>query len=137
MNSKKTTEYVDWNAEIPVIRYKALDDLGCVEHGFSTRLGGVSEGIYSSMNLSYTRGDSKARVDENFRRFCTAVHMDWEKIVSTDQTHTANVRAVTEEDAGHGITRPKTSYNIDGQVTNVPGLPLITYHGRLRSLIFC
>lgn len=136
MNSKKTTEYVDWNAEIPVIRYKTLDDLGCVEHGFSTRLGGVSEGIYSSMNLSYTRGDAKARVDENFRRFCTAVHMDWEKIVSTDQTHTANVRVVTEEDAGHGITRPKTYYNIDGQVTNVPGLPLITYHADCVPLFF-
>lgn len=136
MNLKNTSEYVDWHAKIPVIRYKTLDALGCVEHGFSTRLGGVSEGVYSSMNLSYTRGDIASHVDENFRRFCSEIHMDWQKIVSTDQTHTANVRVVTEADAGHGITRPKTHYNVDGQVTNVPGLPLITYHADCVPLFF-
>ena len=52
MNLECTSEYVDWEADVPVIRYRALDALGCVEHGFSTRLGGVSEGIYKSMNLS-------------------------------------------------------------------------------------
>ena len=62
--------------------------------------------------------------------------MDWKKIVSTDQTHTANVRAVTEKDAGHGITRPKTVFDIDGQVTDVPGLVLITYHADCVPLFF-
>ena len=80
--------------------------------------------------------DEKAHVDENFRRFCSAIHMDWKKIVSTDQTHTANVRVVTEKDAGHGITRPKIYHNIDGQITNVPGLPLITYHADCVPLFF-
>jgi hypothetical protein len=136
MNIENTAEYVDWDAEIPVIRYKSLEDTGCVEHGFSTRLGGVSEGIYRSMNLSYTRGDRKEDVDENFRRFCKTIHMDWEKIVSTDQTHTANVRVVTEKDAGHGILRPKTYFDVDGQITNVPGLPLITYHADCVPLFF-
>lgn len=136
MNLECTSEYVDWNAEVPVIRYKALDALGCVEHGFSTRLGGVSEGIYKSMNLSYTRGDKKAHVDENFRRFCAAVHMNKNRIVSTDQTHTTNVRVVTEADAGHGILWPKKYFNVDGQVTNVPGLPLISYHADCVPLFF-
>lgn len=128
MNFENIPEYVNWEDEIPVIQYKALTDTGCVEHGFSTRLGGVSQGIYKSMNLSYTRGDDKGAVDENFRRFCDRLHMDWQKIVSTDQTHTANVRIVTEADEGHGISRPKSFFDIDGQVTDVPGLPLITYH---------
>ena len=135
MNSDNR-EYVNWDADIPVIRYKALDDTGCVEHGFSTRLGGVSGGHFRSMNLSYTRGDNKEAVDKNFERFCSEIRMDWKKIVSTDQTHTANVRAVTEKDAGHGITRPKTVFDIDGQVTNVPGLVLITYHADCVPLFF-
>lgn len=136
MNVNRRSEYVDWKDEIPVIQYKALTDTGCVEHGFSTRLGGVSRGIYQSMNLSYTRGDDRGAVDENFRRFCGKLHMDWKKIVSTDQTHTANVRIVTEADEGHGIIRPKEFFDIDGQVTNVPGLPLVTYHADCVPLFF-
>lgn len=136
MNFENIPEYVNWEDEIPVIQYKALTDTGCVEHGFSTRLGGVSQGIYKSMNLSYTRGDEKGAVDENFRRFCDRLHMDWQKIVSTDQTHTANVRIVTKADEGHGISRPKSFFDIDGQVTDVPGLPLITYHADCVPLFF-
>lgn len=136
MKYNHKSEYVDWNAKVPVIRYKSLDDTGCVEHGFSTRMGGVSQGIYASMNLSYSRGDVKENVDENFRRFCSTVHMDWERIVSTDQTHTANVRVVTEADAGNGIIRPRSYFDVDGQVTNVPGLPLITYHADCVPLFF-
>lgn len=130
------SEYVDWNAKVPVIRYASLDETGCVEHGFSTRLGGVSKGIYRSMNLSYTCGDDKNHVDENFRRFCSAVHMDWKRVVGTDQTHTSNVRVVAEKDAGHGIIRSKTYHDVDGQITNVPGLPLITYHADCVPLFF-
>lgn len=136
MYIKKELEYVNWESDVPVIQYKALKDTGCVEHGFSTRQGGVSQGIYHSMNLSYTRGDNRQSVSENFERFCSAVHMDWKKIVSTDQTHTANVRVVTEVDAGHGITKPKQFFDVDGQITNVPGLPLITYHADCVPLFF-
>ena len=136
MEQHEKSEYVDWNSKVPVIKYKALDDTGCVFHGFSTRLGGVSQGIYRSMNLSYTRGDVKEHVDENFRRFCSEIHMDWRKIVSTDQTHTSNVRVVTAKDAGHGIVKPKSCFDVDGQVTNVPGLPLVTYHADCVPLFF-
>lgn len=130
------TEYVDWDAEIPVIQYSALKYTGCVRHGFSTRLGGVSQGGYSSMNLSYTRGDKKQNIDENFRRFCNVLDIEWKKIVSTDQTHTANVRVVTAKDMGCGIIKSKNCHDIDGQITNVPGVPLITYHADCVPLFF-
>ena len=136
MNTLKKAEIVDWKADIPVIQYQSLIDTGCVDHGFSTRLGGVSNGVFSSMNLSYTRGDDRSSVTENFKRFTTAINMDWHKIVSTDQTHTANVRVVTEQDAGHGIIRAKEYFDIDGQITNVPGLPLISYHADCVPLFF-
>lgn len=133
---ERMREFVDWNADIPVIQYQALLDTGCVEHGFSTKLGGVSQGIYHSMNLSFARGDDEACVIENFKRFCSEIHIDWQKIVSTDQTHTANVRIVTEKDSGHGIVVPKTHFDVDGQITNVPGLPLISYHADCVPLFF-
>ena len=48
--------------------FPKIEELGIVDHLFSTRLGGVSKGCFSEMNLSYTRGDEKEAVDENYRR---------------------------------------------------------------------
>ena len=53
-----------------------FDAAGGVAHGFSTRLGGVSEGIYASLNLGMNRGDDPDRVEENYRRFCAAIGAD-------------------------------------------------------------
>ncbi len=54
--------------EVVYLTFPLLEETGAVKHLFSTRMGGVSEGIYSSMNLSYTRGDREEAVDENYRR---------------------------------------------------------------------
>ena len=40
---------------VAYLSFPALEETGLVKHGFSTRLGGVSEGVWSSMNLSFTR----------------------------------------------------------------------------------
>ena len=48
---------------VPYLTFKKLDQAG-VRHGFSTRMGGVSEGMFSTLNLSYNRGDKKEAVDE-------------------------------------------------------------------------
>ncbi|MDE6031048.1 MAG: polyphenol oxidase family protein, partial [Oscillospiraceae bacterium] len=42
-------------------------------HGFSTRWGGVSGGIFSSLNLAMSRGDDPEAVVENYRRITAAV----------------------------------------------------------------
>ena len=47
---------------------EGMEEAGGVVHGFSTRLGGVSEGIFSSLNLSMTRGDDPGKVAENYRQ---------------------------------------------------------------------
>lgn len=110
------------------LTYPALEDTGVVRHGFSTRLGGVSKGIYASMNLSFSRGDEREAVLENYRRIAGAIGLDWESIVTSDQTHTANVRVVTEEDRGCGLTRPRPYQDVDGMITDVPGLVLATFY---------
>lgn len=53
---------------VTYLTFPGLERTGAVRHLFSTREGGVSGGIYASMNLSYTRGDKKEAVDENYRR---------------------------------------------------------------------
>ena len=47
-NAERILEVED--GEVPYLRYPLLSDTGIVKHGFSTRLGGVSEGCYASMN---------------------------------------------------------------------------------------
>lgn len=122
--------------DVTFLTYPAFDEMPDIVHGFSTRLGGVSEGIYSSMNLSFTRGDVDAAVHENFRRIAEAIGFCREDIVTSDQTHTANVRVITEADRGNGITKPRPYTDVDGMITNVPGLVLATFYADCVPLYF-
>ena len=124
------------NKGVTWLSYQAFEQFPDIVHAFSTRLGGVSQGIYSSMNLSFTRGDEDAAVHENYRRLAKAVGFSAEDIVTSDQTHTANVRVITEEDRGNGITKPRPYTDVDGMITNVPGLVLATFYADCVPLYF-
>lgn len=121
---------------LPLLKYPLLEQTGIVEHCFTTRIGGVSKGIYESLNLSFTRGDEDAAVRENFRRLAGAMKTDVSKFVFTDQTHTTNVRRVTAEDAGKGIVKERDYTDIDGLITNEPGLVLSTFYADCVPLYF-
>ena len=124
------------NKGVTWLTYPAFEQFTDIVHGFSTRLGGVSEGIYASMNLSFTRGDEDAAVHENYRRFAAALGFSEKDIVTSDQTHTANVRIITEEDRGNGITKPRPYMDVDGMITNVRGLVLATFYADCVPLYF-
>ncbi|MGI6498754.1 MAG: peptidoglycan editing factor PgeF [Oscillospiraceae bacterium] len=109
--------------------YLTADSLvaaGGVLHGFSTRKGGVSQGMFASLNLGAGRGDDPGAVLENYRIFCSALGMAGERLVFSRQVHGDGVRAVTMADAGKGLFRP-VDYEADGLITNVPGLPLAVF----------
>ena len=88
------------------------------------------------MNFSVNRGDTKENVKENYRRFAAAVGFRAENLVCSDQTHTNYVRVVTEADRGKGFDREKDYHDVDGLVTNVPGLVLVTYYADCVPLFF-
>lgn len=105
---KKTEETVltvKENRGVTYLSFPILEDTGLVSHAFSTRLGGVSKGDFATMNFSFTRGDDRDDVLENYRRMAAALGVDRERMVLTWQTHTTNVRRVTEEDEGKGIVQ--------------------------------
>lgn len=124
------------NKGVTYLTFPALEKEEGFIHAFSTRLGGVSEGIYASMNLSFTRGDSEEAVRENFRRFSAALGFSPEDIVCSSQTHTANVRVMTEKDRGNGVTRPGIYEDVDGMITDVPGVVLATFYADCVPLYF-
>ena len=108
------------------LTFPVLDGAENVRHLFSTREGGVSRGIYESMNLSFHRGDDAENVLENFRRIAALFDSTPDKIVCAKQTHTTNIRRVTKVDAGKGVTKEPDYEEIDGLITNEPGLILCT-----------
>lgn len=127
------------SASNPVLRQNSMGDLeyltfpslertGMVGHLFTTRTGGVSQGIYSSMNLSFTRGDEVTAVSENYRRIGQVLGCAPERMVASHQTHTTNIRLVTEADCGKGIVRERDYEDVDGLITDTPGICLVTYY---------
>lgn len=122
--------------EVLYLTYPLLENTGIVKHGFSTRVGGVSQGVLSTMNLSFSRGDDENAVRENFRRMADALDVEEDSFVFSQQTHTTNVRKVTLEDKGKGMTRKLDYQDVDGLVTNVPGLCLSTFYADCVPLYF-
>lgn len=123
-------------SDLLLLKYPLLEELGIVKHCFTTRIGGVSEGIFGTMNLSFTRGDDKSAVEENYRRLAEAMEVDYENFVFTDQTHTVNVRKVSMTDAGKGLVRERDYQDVDGLITNEPGLVLSTFFADCVPLYF-
>lgn len=121
---------------LPLLHYHLLDKTGIVNHCFTTREGGTSENIFSTLNLSYTRGDKKEAVDENYRRIAVAMNRTVDDFVCSDQTHTVNVLKVDESYKGIGVTREKPYRDIDGLITNVSGIVLSTFYADCVPLFF-
>ncbi len=110
------------------------DRLTC-PHGFSTRLGGVSRGVYESLNLGLAASlaDDPENVRENWAIFGRAVGIDTERFVHGHQVHGRCVHIAGPADA-HGILEP-SGMEADGYVTNVRGLPLAVFTADCAPLL--
>ncbi len=122
--------------DVTFITFPKLEKTGVVRHIFSTRLGGVSQGRYESMNLSFSNGDQRENVLKNYEILCKCAGINIENLVLSKQTHTSNIKTVTNADCGTGIF--KESFNdIDGLITNQKGVALVTQYADCTPLVFC
>ena len=94
-------------------------------HAFLTRLGGVSRGIYSSLNLSMSAGDDPAMVRENYRRVAAALSLPSDRFVFSKQVHRTDIRLVSPADCI--APYDPIGYEADGLITDIPSLPLIIF----------
>lgn len=118
---------INFKDNVPYISYRALDDIKWLKNGFSTRLGGVSEGVLSTMNLGFGRNDLPENVVKNHEIIAEAIGFNPENIVASKQTHTTNVKIVSKKDCGKGIYRERDYDDVDGMITNEKGIVLATY----------
>lgn len=116
---------VNRKGKVCYLTFPSFDKYEFLVHGFSTRLGGVSSGIYESMNLGFNRGDDFRNVMENYKIFSQALGINYENLVFSSQTHGDVIRDVNIVDIGKGITREKDYDNVDGLITNVQGIFLV------------
>lgn len=115
------------NKEMAYFTFEGIERTGIAEHFFATRLGGVSTGHTASLNFSYSQGDKKENVDENFKRAAAHFGMTPEAVVCSQQTHTVNVRKVTASDNGKGVVRERDYADVDGLITNERGIILAAF----------
>lgn len=111
---------------VPFLSCDAFSAVGGVAHGFSTRLGGVSQGDCAGLNLGYSRGDDPACVTENLRRFTAAIGADNTRLVKTRQVHGDHIHPVTARDVCTDFFSP-APWECDGLITNEPGLCLTIF----------
>ncbi|MGI6556203.1 MAG: peptidoglycan editing factor PgeF [Pseudoramibacter sp.] len=108
------------------LTFPMLAQTGCVDHVFTTREGGVSSGDCAAMNFNYDREDDPMVVDANYQRIADAFGggRSLRHFVCAHQGHTGNVRVVDERDGGEGTLFRRWGKDVDGMVTNTPGLIL-------------
>jgi len=134
-NIEPGLNYMD-SDPVPYLSFPMLEKTGMVIQGFSTKFGGVSQGKFATLNFTFTRGDNPDHVMENYRRMAAVLGVDEKRMVLSYQTHTTNIRLVTEEDAGKGIVKERDYKDIDGLITNVPGITLVTFFADCVPLYF-
>ena len=108
---------------------------GGVAHGFSTRLGGVSEGMWASLNLGVRQGDDPDHVRENYRRFLAAIGGSGKQFAMANQVHGAAVRTITTADI-HDDPYGKVGYEADGLMTDLPGVALVVCSADCIPILF-
>ena len=102
---------------IDTITLGALAD-GAVRHAFFTRRGGVSEGLFASLNCGLGSGDDRAKVSENRGRAAATLGVAADRLVTCYQVHGTEVIAVERP------WRPEEAPRADAMVTTAPGIAL-------------
>lgn len=109
----------------------ALSALPGVAHGFFTSEGGVSTGLYASLNCGQGSRDDTEAVAENRRRVGAALGVAGQHLLSANQIHSAKAILVDAPWSVEG--RPK----VDGLVTRTPGLAIGVLTADCAPVLFC
>ncbi len=113
-----------------IVRSPVLSALPGIRHGWFTREGGVSGGLYNSLNTGYGSKDDRANVTENRGRVADAVGVPRNKLVTLYQVHSPDVVVVDEPWA------VERNPEADALVTRVPGIALGTSHADCGPVLF-
>lgn len=112
---------------VGLLKFKDWQNVKGITHCFSTRIGGVSQNEFASMNLGFGRGDINVSVFRNYELMANALEVDKESFIAGAQDHNLGIRRVDSLNAGIGIYKPRDMESIDGLCTNELGVTLVIY----------
>lgn len=112
---------------VKVFKSPLLQAESGIKHGFSSRIGGVSTGCFSELNLSLTRDEPDKKAPDNFRILCASEGLSHESLAVVNYEHGDVVLPVTASDAGRGFEKAPFA-PCDGIVTNERDITLVTLH---------
>lgn len=119
---------VNKSGDVVYLTSPLYEGIDFVNHGMSTRIGGVSDGVCASMNFAYNDYDTVENVAKNHRIFCEAVGIDINRIVKNKQVHSTKVIKIDENQSFRDSTTPGFDFEgADGFITNVPNVTLFTF----------
>lgn len=121
---------------VQFVSFKNIDASGSAVSAYTTKIGGVSEGAFSTMNFSYSRGDKREHVRENYVRLCRAAGFNEKRLAFSKQTHTVNIHTVKACEIGEYPVDNDDYNDIDGLITNIPGVTLVTQFADCVPLVF-
>lgn len=125
--------FTDVKAPVPYVKSDLIPDI--FAHCFTTRLGGVSSGYLSSLNLGVSRGDGPENVKKNYKLICDACGFDSGKLVFFHQIHSRTVLPVTLDDAFAPYERDMQE--ADGAVTDEAGVTLAVFTADCVPILLC
>ena len=110
------------------LEFYKISDFDGVRHCFTTKRGGVSTGIYESMNLRLHSEDKRENVMRNFEIICGGIGINPESLILSNQVHEDNIVNVTRADCGNGLYSPNKFKSADGLITDDPEAALVTFY---------
>jgi YfiH family protein len=124
---------------LKTIKHNAFDNIPNIKYGFYTRQGGVSTGVYESLNIAFGTGDSNENVRKNLAIIAEDLGLDSpKKLLTSYQTHTNKVFKITKEEdlAFFDVQDPTKLPNVDGLVTNMKGIAIGARHADCGNALF-
>lgn len=129
-------EYAISSGILPMVESPLFQSETGLQHGFSTRKGGVSKEHLASLNLSFSVEDAKENVLENFRRIGERFGKTPEDFVLSKQSHETKVLKVGRKDRGKGITKDRDYEGIDALITDEKGIILSCFSADCVPILF-
>lgn len=129
-------EYTISTGILPMVESPLFQRETGLQHGFSTRKGGVSKEHLASLNLSFSVEDAKENVLENFRRIGERFGKTPEDFVLSKQSHETKVLKLGTKDRGKGITKDRDYEGIDALITDEKGIILSCFSADCVPILF-
>lgn len=124
------------NSNIKIVQFENLLQCTDVRHAFTTKIGGVSEGVFATMNFGFNRGDSKVNVLKNYELLAEHLGLSVNDFILTDQIHEDTILRVSKNDRGNGIFFAQKFSGVDGFVTNEKDVVLTAFFADCVPLYF-